>query len=221
MLVQGVDRYARATSARAGKESCSYLCASNVTPMANSLLGICFSVCPNVFHTNDMFANDCNVGRTHFRKNRLKKRQKSSGCRSLLLIYIYIYIYNVIILETHFWALYRSDNVPLWFIFVCKISVLNHGKKKDEERKYRTYHIQYIYQRQRVFRRNQLWFLNERHVKPSNATAITVTQLKGLLRNFGPCVCGPALRKRVRSCRNAVQTLQIIMGDHLRKLNQL
>ncbi len=50
-----------ATSARAAKESGSYLCASNVTPTAvRSLHCICFSVfvvlLPNVFHTNDMFA---------------------------------------------------------------------------------------------------------------------------------------------------------------------
>ncbi len=49
------------------------------------LLDIVFSVfvvlVPNVFHTNDMFANDYNVvcTRAHFRKNRWKKRQKNSS----------------------------------------------------------------------------------------------------------------------------------------------
>ncbi len=49
-----------ATSARAAKESGSYLCASNVTTNGCSLHCICFSVfvvlLPNAFHTNDMFA---------------------------------------------------------------------------------------------------------------------------------------------------------------------
>ncbi len=82
MLVQGVYRYARATSARAGKERALILCASNVTPTAVSLLGICFSVfvvlLPKVFHTNDMFANYYNVGaRTSGKIGQKKKRKKN------------------------------------------------------------------------------------------------------------------------------------------------
>ncbi len=83
MLVQGVDRYARATSARAGKESASYLCGSNVTPTAVRFIGICFSVfvvlLSNVFHKNDMFANYYNyynVGRTLPEKSAEKKTKK-------------------------------------------------------------------------------------------------------------------------------------------------
>ncbi len=49
-----------ATSARAAKESGSYLCASNDTPTAVRFIVSVFSVfvvlLPNVLHTNDMFA---------------------------------------------------------------------------------------------------------------------------------------------------------------------
>ncbi len=48
-----------ATSARAAKESGSYLCASNVTPTAVRFIVSVFLfvvLLPNVFHTNDMFA---------------------------------------------------------------------------------------------------------------------------------------------------------------------
>ncbi len=68
-----------ATSARAAKESGSYLCASNVTPTAvrfivSVFLCLCFCRMPSTQMT-------C----SHFRKNRPKKRQKTAGCRSRII----------------------------------------------------------------------------------------------------------------------------------------
>ncbi len=69
-----------ATSARAAKESGSYLCASNVTPTAVRFIVSVF-LC---------LLCSCRVSSTqmtcsHFRKNRPKKRQKPAGCRSRII----------------------------------------------------------------------------------------------------------------------------------------
>ncbi len=69
-----------ATSARAAKESGSYLCASNVTPTA-----VRFIV--SVFLCVLCFCRMCSTQMTcsHFRKNRPKKRQKPAGYRSRII----------------------------------------------------------------------------------------------------------------------------------------
>ncbi len=69
-----------ATSARAAKESGSYLCASNVTPTAvrfNVSVFLCL-LCSCRMSSTQMTCS-------HFRKNRPKKRQKPSGCRSRII----------------------------------------------------------------------------------------------------------------------------------------
>ncbi len=78
-LVHDTDRYARATSASAGKRLLFVRQYTNCC----SPLGICFSVLvvlvPNVFLRNYMFANDYNVVcmQANIWKNRQEKRQKN------------------------------------------------------------------------------------------------------------------------------------------------
>ncbi len=69
-----------ATSARAAKESGSYLCASNVTPTAVRFIVSVFLclLCSCRMSSTQMTCS-------HFRKNRPKKRQKPSGCRSRII----------------------------------------------------------------------------------------------------------------------------------------
>ncbi len=69
-----------ATSARAAKESGSYLCASNVTPTAVRFIVsvlLCL-LCSCRMSSTQMTCS-------HFRKNRPKKRQKPAGCRSRII----------------------------------------------------------------------------------------------------------------------------------------
>ncbi len=65
-----------ATSARAAKESGSYLCASNVTP---TLVRFIVSVFLCLLCSCRMSSTQMTC--SHFRKNRPKKRQKPAGCR--------------------------------------------------------------------------------------------------------------------------------------------
>ncbi len=69
-----------ATSARAAKESGSYLCASNVTPTAVRFIVSVFLclLCSCRMSSTQMTCS-------HFRKNRPKKRQKTAGCRSRII----------------------------------------------------------------------------------------------------------------------------------------
>ncbi len=69
-----------ATSARAAKESGSYLCASNVTPTAVRFIVSVFLclLCSCRMSSTQMKCS-------HFRKNRPKKRQKPAGCRSRII----------------------------------------------------------------------------------------------------------------------------------------
>ncbi len=69
-----------ATSARAANESGSYLCASNVTPTAVRFIVSVFLclLCSCRMSSTQMTCS-------HFRKNRPKKRQKPSGCRSRII----------------------------------------------------------------------------------------------------------------------------------------
>ncbi len=69
-----------ATSARAAKESGSYLCASNVTPTAVRFIVSVFLclLCSCRMPSTQMTCS-------HFRKNRPKKRQKTAGCRSRII----------------------------------------------------------------------------------------------------------------------------------------
>ncbi len=69
-----------ATSARATKESGSYLCASNVTPTAVRFIVSVFLclLCSCRMYSTQMTCS-------HFRKNRPKKRQKPAGCRSRII----------------------------------------------------------------------------------------------------------------------------------------
>ncbi len=69
-----------ATSARAAKESGSYLCASNVTPTAVRFIVSVFLclLCSCRMPSTQMTCS-------HFRKNRPKKRQKPAGCRSRII----------------------------------------------------------------------------------------------------------------------------------------
>ncbi len=69
-----------ATSARAAKESGSYLCASNVTPTAVRFIVSVFLclLCSCRMPSTQMTCS-------HFRKNRPKKRQKPAGCRSCII----------------------------------------------------------------------------------------------------------------------------------------
>ncbi len=69
-----------ATSARAASESGSYLCASNVTPTAVRFIVSVFLclLCSCRMSSTQMTCS-------HFRKNRPKKRQKPSGCRSRII----------------------------------------------------------------------------------------------------------------------------------------
>ncbi len=69
-----------ATSARAAKESGSYLCASNVTPTAVRFIVSVFLclLCSCRMPSTKMTCS-------HFRKNRPKKRQKPAGCRSRII----------------------------------------------------------------------------------------------------------------------------------------
>ncbi len=69
-----------ATSARAAKESGSYLCASNVTPTAVRFIVSVF-LCVLCFCRMSSTQMTC----SHFRKNRPKKRQKTAGCRSRII----------------------------------------------------------------------------------------------------------------------------------------
>ncbi len=69
-----------AISARAAKESGSYLCASNVTPTAVRFIVSVFLclLCSCRMSSTQMTCS-------HFRKNRPKKRQKPAGCRSRII----------------------------------------------------------------------------------------------------------------------------------------
>ncbi len=69
-----------ATSARAAKESGSYLCASNVTPTAVRFIVSVFLclLCSCRMSSTQMTCS-------HFGKNRPKKRQKPAGCRSRII----------------------------------------------------------------------------------------------------------------------------------------
>ncbi len=69
-----------ATSARAAKESGSYLCASNVTPTAVRFIVSVFLclLCSCRMPSTQMTCS-------HFQKNRPKKRQKPAGCRSRII----------------------------------------------------------------------------------------------------------------------------------------
>ncbi len=69
-----------ATSARAAKESGSYLCASNVTPTVVRFIVSVFLclLCSCRMSSTQMTCS-------HFRKNRPKKRQKPAGCRSHII----------------------------------------------------------------------------------------------------------------------------------------
>ncbi len=69
-----------ATSARAAKESGSYLCASNVTPTTVRFIVSVFLclLCSCRMSSTQMTCS-------HFRKNRPKKRQKPAGCRSRII----------------------------------------------------------------------------------------------------------------------------------------
>ncbi len=69
-----------ATSARAAKESGSYLCASNVTPTAVRFIVSVFLclLCSCRMSSTQMTCS-------HFRKNRPRKRQKPAGCRSRII----------------------------------------------------------------------------------------------------------------------------------------
>ncbi len=69
-----------ATSARAAKESGSYLCASNVTPTTVRFIVFVFLclLCSCRMSSTQMTCS-------HFRKNRPKKRQKPAGCRSRII----------------------------------------------------------------------------------------------------------------------------------------
>ncbi len=69
-----------ATSARAAKESGSYLCASNVTPTAVRFIVSVFLclLCSCRMSSTQMTCS-------HFRKNRPKKRLKPAGCRSCII----------------------------------------------------------------------------------------------------------------------------------------
>ncbi len=69
-----------ATSARAAKESGSYLCASNVTPTVVRFIVSVFLclLCSCRMSSTQMTCS-------HFRKNRPKKRQKPPGCRLRIL----------------------------------------------------------------------------------------------------------------------------------------
>ncbi len=69
-----------ATSARAAKESGSYLCASNVTPTAVRFIVSVFLcvLCSCRMSSTQMTCS-------HFRKNRPKKRLKPAGCRSRII----------------------------------------------------------------------------------------------------------------------------------------
>ncbi len=69
-----------ATSARAAKESGSYLCASNVTTTAVRFIVSVF-LCLLCFCRMSSTQMTC----SHFRKNRPKKRQKPAGCRSRII----------------------------------------------------------------------------------------------------------------------------------------
>ncbi len=69
-----------ATSARAAKESGSYLCASNVTPTVVRFIVSVF-LCVLCFCRMSSTQMTC----SHFRKNRPKKRQKPAGCRSRII----------------------------------------------------------------------------------------------------------------------------------------
>ncbi len=69
-----------ATSARAAKESGSYLCASNVTPTAVRFIVSVF-LCVLCFCRMSSTQMTC----SHFRKNRPKKRLKPAGCRSRII----------------------------------------------------------------------------------------------------------------------------------------
>ncbi len=106
-----------ATSARAAKESGSYLCASNVTPTVVRFIVSVFLclLCSCRMSSTQMTCS-------HFRKNRPKKRQKPAGCRSriisknrpvpifgrstgasllvILCIVVYIYIYRFFFFKT-------------------------------------------------------------------------------------------------------------------------
>ncbi len=126
-----------ATSARAAKESGSYLCASNVTPTAVRFIVSVFLclLCSCRMSSTQMTCS-------HFRKNRPKKRQKPAGCRSRIisknrpvpifgrstgasLIYIYIYIYMCIYIYMYIY-IYRlhiyihththTHTLPCWRI---------------------------------------------------------------------------------------------------------
>ncbi len=69
-----------ATSARAAKESGSYLCASNVTPTVVRFIVSVFLclLCSCRMSSTQMTCS-------HSRKNRPKKRQKPAGCRSRII----------------------------------------------------------------------------------------------------------------------------------------
>ncbi len=69
-----------ATSARAAKESGSYLCASNVTPTA-----VRFIVSVFLCLLCSCRMSSTQITCSHFRKNRPKKRQKPAGCRSRII----------------------------------------------------------------------------------------------------------------------------------------
>ncbi len=69
-----------ATSARAAKESGSYLCASNVTPTVVRFIVSVF-LCVLCFCRMSSTQMTC----SHFQKNRPKKRQKPAGCRSRII----------------------------------------------------------------------------------------------------------------------------------------
>ncbi len=69
-----------ATSARAAKDSGSYLCASNVTPTAVRFIVSVFLclLCSCRMSSTQMTCS-------HFQKNWPKKRQKPAGCRSRII----------------------------------------------------------------------------------------------------------------------------------------
>ncbi len=69
-----------ATSARAAKESGSYLCASNVTPTV-----VRFIVSVFLCLLCSCRMSSTQITCSHFRKNRPKKRQKPAGCRSRII----------------------------------------------------------------------------------------------------------------------------------------
>ncbi len=106
-----------ATSARAAKESGSYLCASNVTPTAVRFIVSVFLcvLCSCRMSSTQMTCS-------HFQKNRPKKRQKPAGCRSRIIsknrpVPIFGRSTGASLVGTNYWFIWPEGNCLLFYDF--------------------------------------------------------------------------------------------------------